>query len=388
VTRSLFDPVAPEGRTSRRFRDVRDLRVFTAARRLMDEIFADFPDVDHSFVREFQTAGFSPRVLELALFAYLKEEGYELDRSRPAPDFVISGDSPVAIEATTSNPPEGADPDYVDPSVGLQRLMPDDVPAAEQAFIFQAAKALRSKLSKRDAAGLAYWEQPHVAGMPFVIALESFYSASSLAHAIRPLGDYLYGRRDVATYDVDGNLHLVGELITEHQNGGKTIPSGLFSQSSASQLSAVLFTNNATISKFNRIGTERGYGPADVAMIRYGAIVDPDPNATKPQLFGYLVGDYEPDQRESFSEGLNLLHNPWAESPLDLGVLRNVTEHQLVDDGRVLTTCSRLDPIASVTMIFQGAGAEQRARETLAVILADDGDPAYPVMAKDDLLSD
>jgi hypothetical protein len=122
------------------------------------------------------------------------------------------------------------------------------------------------------------------------------------------------------------------------------------------------------------MGTERGYGPADIAMIRYGAIVDPDPNATQPQLFGYLVGDYEPDERETFSEGLNLLHNPWAENPLGLGVLRNVTEHQLLDDSRVLTTFSRLDPIASVTVIFQGAQAEQRAREKLARVLASDDD--------------
>jgi hypothetical protein len=208
--------------------------------------------------------------------------------------------------------------------------------------------------------------------MPFVIALESFHSASSLVHAIRPLGDYLYGQRDVATYDADGNLHLAGEPITEHQHGGKTIPSGLFSQPEASHLSAVLFTNNATISKFNRIGTERGYGPADITMIRYGTIYDPDPNAIEPQMFGYLVGDYEADQRETFSEGLNLLHNPWAKNPLDLGVLRDVTEHQLLDDGRVLTTCSRLDPFASVTVIFQGAGAEQRAREALSLLVAGD----------------
>lgn len=48
ATRSLFGPVAPEGRISRRFRDVRDQKAFTAARRLMDDIFPDFPDVDHS----------------------------------------------------------------------------------------------------------------------------------------------------------------------------------------------------------------------------------------------------------------------------------------------------------------------------------------------------
>jgi hypothetical protein len=358
----------------------------------MDEVFAGFPDVDRSFVQEFQTGGFSPRVVELALFAYLEEQGYTLDRSSPAPDFVITGEMPVAIEATTANPREGNDPDDVDPTRGLLRLMPENLPAAQQEFIFQAGKALRSKLLKRDAIGLAYWEQPHVAGMPFVIALESFHSASSLFEAVGVLGQYLYGQRDVVNHDASGNFYLSAAPITEHEHGGKTIPSGLFSLPEASHLSAVLFTNNATISKFNRIGTERGCGPTDIAMIRYGTICNPEPNATEPRLFAYLVGGSGAGQHETFSEGLHLMHNPWAENPLDLRVLRDITEHQMLQDGRVLTTCSRMDPYASVTLIYQGAGAQRAAREKLAEILADS--PAgivsdmqemrYPAMPGDD----
>jgi hypothetical protein len=111
MTRSLFDLVVPIEATSREFRHIREYAGFTAARRLMDEVFAGFQDVDHSFVREFQTGGFSPRVFELALFAYLKEQGYDLDRSSPAPDLVIRGDVAVAIEVTTSNPSQDADED-------------------------------------------------------------------------------------------------------------------------------------------------------------------------------------------------------------------------------------------------------------------------------------
>jgi hypothetical protein len=270
--------------------------------------------------------------------------------------------------------------------------VPDNLPAAQQGFIFQAGKALRSKLLKRNAAGLAYWEQPHVAGMPFIIALESFHRASSLSHAVGTLAQYLYGQRDVVTYDASGNFHLTAAPIAEHQHGGKTIPSGLFSLPEASHLSAVLFTNNATISKFNRIGTERGYGPTDIAMIRYGTIYNPEPNATEPRLFAYLVGDNGPGEHETFSEGLHLMHNPWAENRLELRVLRDITEHQMLQDGRVLTTCSRMDPYASVTLIYQGAGAQRAAREKLAEILADgpadiDSDlqeMRYPPMPGDD----
>jgi hypothetical protein len=258
------------------------------------------------------------------------------------------------------------------------QLVPDDLPAAEQEFVFQAGKALRRKLLKRNAAGLAYWEQPHVFRMPFVIALESFHSASSLFHTVGFLSHYLYGQRDVFTYDTAGNLHISGESITEHQYRDKTIPSCLFSMPEASHLSAVLFTNSATISKFNRMGTERGYGPPDIAMFRYGTFYNPVPNASKPLVSGYLVGDYGPDDRETFSEGFHLLHNPWAENPLPLHALRDMTEHQLLDDGRISTTTptSRLEAFATATVICRGHGAERYARQQLAHILS--GDPKTP----------
>jgi hypothetical protein len=352
MPRSLFDLVVPIEAASRDFRQIREHARYIAARRLMDEVFAEFPDVDHSFVREFQTGGFSPRVFELALFAYLREQGYDLDRSRPAPDFVTRGDVPVAIEVTTSNPAQDQDQDEAALSAMARMGVPDDLPFSQREFVFQAGKALRRKLLKRDAAGRAYWEQPHIAGVPFVVALEPFHASSALVHAVGWLSQYLYGRRVLIAYDARGRLQLTAEPIGQHQHGGKSIPSGLFALPEAAHLSAVLFTNSSTVPKFNRIGTERGYGPPDIAMIRFGAIFDPSPNASIPLPFAYIVGDPARDQREAFSEGLHVLHNPWAQTPLPLGALRDVTEHQLRNDGLVLTTFSRLDPFASKTLTF------------------------------------
>lgn len=369
MTRSLFDLVVPIERTSRRFRDVRDSLAFTAARRLMNEVFAGFRDVDGSFVREFQTAGFSPRVFELALFAYLQEQGYDLDRTSPTPDFVISGDPRVAIEACTSNPPQAGDDDDAGLPASGWPSVPDDLPSEEREFVFQAGKALRRKLLKRDAVGRAYWELPHLGGVPFVIALQSFHNPGALFHSVGFLAEYLYGRRDIATYDSNGRLRLKAEPIGQHQLAGKNIPSGLFALPESANLAAVLFSNSSTVSMFNRIGTQRGYGPPDVAMIRIGTIVDPDPNATQPRLFGQLIGPVEPDQRETFGEGLHVLHNPWARTEVSLGTLRGVTEHRLLDDGRLLTTATRLSPFTSQTLIFRGAGAEAHAQLQLARFL-------------------
>src|SRR5207244_3318593 len=103
--------------------------------------FAGFRDVDHSFVREFQTDGFSPRVFELALFAYLQEQGYELDRSSPTPDFVINGESPMAIEACTSNPSQNDTDDAADLPTDRWPSVPEDLPSEEREFVFQVGKA-------------------------------------------------------------------------------------------------------------------------------------------------------------------------------------------------------------------------------------------------------
>ncbi|MFE0760206.1 hypothetical protein [Streptomyces smyrnaeus] len=372
MNRSLFDLVRKLTleKASREFRVFREAHGYTAARRLMDETFADFPDIDHSFVREFQTAGFSARVLELTLFAALREQGKELDRTRPAPDFVVGGDAPVAIEATTTNPPQGETAEDVDIAAAVRRLVPDDLEAAEAEFVFQIGKALRRKLEYRDAQGHAYWEKPHVEGVPFVLAVQSFHNPSALFHTTGPLATYLYGIRDVPTRDSHGSLVLNSQVVTEHRRKDKTIPSGLFAQPEAKHLAAVIFTNSATVSKFSRMGTERGYGPEDVVVARCGVMYDPDPNAALPVPFGYVVGDYGPEEHETFSEGFHVLHNPWTCTPVVAGALDGFTEHHLRADGRVLTTIRHPDSFVSRTMIIQGETALPMARLRVQQYLA------------------
>ncbi|MFC8174966.1 hypothetical protein [Streptomyces sp. NPDC057325] len=270
----------------------------------------------------------------------------------------------MAIEATTSNPAQGVSLEAAFEQLPREQhpLVPADLEEAEAEFIFQAAKALDRKLVKRSSQGHAYWQAPHVQGRPFVIALESFHRLSSLFHTIGPLANYLYGCRAVATRDDEGALVLASEKITEHRRGDSKIPSGLFARPEAAHLSAVIFSNSATAAKFHRIGTERGYGPQDVALLRYGSLPNPDPNADRPFNHAYVVGDYGPEERETFSEGFHILHNPWARIPIADGVFPGFTEHRLQDDGRILTTTTRPDYSTSNTVVFHQPDAHARAR--------------------------
>lgn len=358
-TRDLFAPVVPLDTTHLLFQHVRQGPGHEAARQMMNEVFAEFQDVDKSFVREFQTAGFSARVFELALFAYLQEQACDLGRTHAAPDFVIRGDTPVAIEVTTTNPRQDAEPDDNTPPT----LWPADMPTAERAFVFQLGKALRRKLLHRDAQGHAYWEKSHVAGVPFVIAVGAFHDQHVQIHPVGLLAEYLYGTRSVAHHDETGKLTITPEGIAEHHSAGKTISSGLFRQPEATNLTGVLFSNAHTIAMFNRIGTERGLGSPDTAMCRVGTRYDPDPNASKPLLFGYVVGDRPAGEQETFAEGLELFLNPWATTPLSPEALPMVTCHELLDNGNVMTTSyGKLQPFTSKTSIHVGEHAQTFAR--------------------------
>lgn len=325
----------------------------------MNEVFTDFHDVDKSFVREFQSAGFSARVFELALFAYLREQGLSPDRSQAAPDFVIRGEDPVAIEVTTTNPAQGREPDDLE----YGPLLREEIPDADQAFVFQLGKALRRKLTHRDATGCAYWEKLHIRDVPFVIAVGAFHNQNAQMHGMSSVGEYLYGQRDVLGHDDSGKLTIAADGIVAHESGGKTIPSGLFRLPEAANLAGVLFSNAHTIAMFNRIGTEVGYGSDDVALCRAGTAYDPDPNASMPQVFGYVVGDRPSDQQETFAEGLNLFLNPWATRKLSPRALPGIPFVDLLDDGRLMTMSpGGFHPFASKTFVFEGPYAHQLAR--------------------------
>ncbi|MEU3741953.1 hypothetical protein AB0E78_33445 [Streptomyces sp. NPDC032198] len=333
-SRDLFTPVAPSQKLDPRFLKVAEGISHEAARTLMNTLFENFRDVDGNFVRDFQTTGFSAPVFELAVFAYIEEWNLQLDRTAPSPDFMLHGDQPVAIEVTTTNPAQGAPPDGTPP----QSWLPGDLPSADREFVFQLGKALRRKLVHRDAQGQAYWEKPHVEGVPFVIAVGAFHNAHAQFHPDGLLASYLYGIDQTFSHDDAGNLTVAQHDVIEHHWATKTIPSALFKLPEAANLSGVLFSNAHTIAKFNRIGTEQGLGNAETALVRVGACYDYVPNSATSKGFAYVLGDRPEDDPETFAEGLHLFINPWANAPLRREILPEIASSTLRESDGLLET--------------------------------------------------
>lgn len=352
----LFDPLAAAGTLSPDFVAVRDRRSYAPARRLMERIFTDYPQRRREFVRDFQTRGFSARLWELALFAYLAEREYDLTVGHDYPDFIVMREGiTAAIEATTTNPSQEG---LADPSARAELPhVPADIAESQAELVFQLGKALRRKIERRNAAGRRYWEDPHVHDRPFVLAVEAFHSDTALYHGDSMLATYLYGLEWVGTHDEHGAAVIEARPVQEHAWRDRTIPSGFFTQPGTESVSAVLFSNAATISQFQRIAIERGLGEPGVYAVRRGTCYNPDPNALEPAVFSYEVSPEYP--RETFAVGMRLFHNPNARTPLPDGFFMDVSEHALFPDGLVGGHHPPFVPFGSATYIVAATAEDE-----------------------------
>ena len=197
-----------------------------------------------------------------------------------------------------------------------------------------------------------YWEEPHVEGKPFVIAIEDFHEAGSLATSSTPLTRYLFGQEQQWYHDVDGRLIITEHQLRVHKNEAKQIPSGFFNLPNAENVSAVLFTNTGTVPKFLRMGHQGQYRDGELRVLRIGTCYRHDPDAVDPAPFMYEVGN--PKAIETWRQGAVLIRNPKALHPLPREWLGAGIEEDLIDGKTITTWRDPFIPYASMTQILRG----------------------------------
>lgn len=326
-----------------------------AAKRLMEEVFDKFDDVDGQFAERFQTKEFDSRTFELFLAAYFASLGDALvsrpkpRRGQPAPDFIVErGGASVAVEATTSSGPADRGP-VLTTSIWDAWSISDEV--AQQEFPTRIGSPIYDKLKKD------YASHPECAGRPFVLAIEAFHDAVSLFVPGTYVARYLYGRRPWSTWENGAFATRFEDLEVHRREDGKTIPSNLFSQPGASKLSAILFTNAGTTAKFNRMGAVAGYLPANVGLLRIGSMYGPPPKVDLlQQPFAYDVR--RPPFREGWGDELIVFHNPHASHRLPPGFFPGALEVYIDKNGSIRTRAGRRHVAFSGTTIYTGPHAE------------------------------
>lgn len=311
---------------------------FEAARNLIQEIAYSYLDVDGNYIKDFQSTGFDARLWELYLYVYLHTAGFSIDKSFQAPDYCLNYFSvELSIEAVTVNASELFDEKGPTNAMEAHLLRLDYMP-------IKFGSPLTSKLKKR------YWEKEHVKGKPLIFAIHDYHQPAnrdtpgSMTWSRFALMDYLYGVRPktreeadkfVAEYTTDEvGVEAVLEKIKTHNWKGKSIPSNYFGLPDAENVSAVLFSNNGTITTFNRMGKLAGLGSHAYKMIRFGYKFDPEPFATEPQIFAINID--APEYEEAWSDGLVMYHNPYAKFPVDPNCFSDISHVWYDPDKNIL----------------------------------------------------
>lgn len=346
---NLFADIGkPANNLHPQFVSLRDSPGYGPARRVLRDLQEHLEDPDGNFVEQFQTTGFDSRTLELFLFAMFRESGHSIDRSNNRPDFMISRDGlTVAVEAVTASHPHNQGvQQYL--AIPKEQMSPSEYQEyAKDSIPIRLGSPLYTKLKAK------YWEEPHVAGKPFVIAIEDFHRAGSLAYSSAPLIRYLFGQEQDWYHDATGQLIIKESPVNFHKNDVKQIPSGFFNLDGAENISAVLFTNVGTIPKFLRMGHQKTYRDPDLKVLRMGLCFRNDPNATRPMPFMYEVG-HKHALVESWRQGTVLIKNPRALHPLPDEWLGAGCEYDLTAGNSVMTWREPFIPFASLTQILRG----------------------------------
>lgn len=340
---NLFVPLVDGQKLHPSFKILLTSRGHSSTRAIIQEMMPHLEDTDGNFVEQFQTSGFDARLWELYLFAYFREERLLVTRPKPAPDFRVQRFNEVAyVEAVTTGRPSGSKLDE-DVMASLPKSATEIREKLDNEIPIRFGSPLYSKLQKE------YWQLHDVGKWPLVIAIADFHATGSMVWTSTGLQEYLYGTRHDFSFDAEGKLVISPLKVKTHRLGSKEIPSGFFFQPKAEHISAVMFSNSGTISKFTRMGKLAGFGDPSVTVLRSGTRYTHDPNAALPTPFMHEV---EPGKcTESWGEGISVFHNPNALVPLSEELFPSVAHHKF-DDGQIRSHIPEFHPFGSVTLIL------------------------------------
>ena len=311
-----------------------------AAKEVIKEISYHYKDIDGNFVQQFQSLnGFDARLWELYLFCLCREEYFQFNRNSYAPDFMVEKEgTEIAIEAVTINRSINTREAIVQDSTPsnreeIEKKLQYEMPA-------KYANALVKKLNK------LYWTLSHVAGKPLVFAIADFHAFMSMTWSFEALLEYLFGYRPSFTQDKEGKTTFIFKEIEGFiKPSGAIMPAGFFNIPDSENVSAILFSATATLSKFNRMGKQAGLGSEKSNLVRTGICHNPDPNSPYPLQFTYKVDE---NSKETWAEGVSIFHNPKALIPIDSQLFPSCAHHFLVD-GRIKSIFPEFFPYGSLT---------------------------------------
>ncbi len=298
---------------------------------ILNQLYLCFPKPDENWVSDFQTSNTHTRMWEAHLLGSFKEQGLKVTQDFESPDFKIETRSGKCawVEAVTANPKEPYN--HVN---AKNTSIPKDIKErtiGESAVRF--AKTIGNKLDRK------YHLKDHVNGQVFTLALADFQSPGSMMWSRESLICYIYGQFvDVHT---ENGIEVAQATKIDKLLGKTKFPAGLFSNAKHEELSAIIFTNSCSISKFNRVPISAGADTEGLRYTRVGQFYDRSPKALKGIDFCLEITSNEyrslwPQKYEPWSAEIEVFHNPFAKNPLDHDLLPEVT-HWFERNGELIS---------------------------------------------------
>lgn len=318
--------------------------LYEPARDVINNIFETYHDKDGNFIEQFQTGGFTQRLWELLLHQVLLSEGFIQNTDFEMPDFqVVKNGTELFIEATTSNPSKKGDI-----SSGLLEIVYSDKPEETRKDAFEKLKdyyiekigsCLYSKQKEK------YQEREHVKNKPLVFAVSPLHDDFAKRNSDSLLFKYLYGLEHEAVVDEEGKLLSVDftpKAVFTKINEAEIQP--FFEAENSEFVSAVIFFNDVTIDKFNRMGyLSSSYD--NILIARNCDLYDPE--GAVPKSIYYLLSADSPI--EDWKQGFTVYHNPNAVKPLDHSVFDGFRQIWL-ENGKLAGIMPDFFPFTSLTV--------------------------------------
>ncbi len=342
--KDLFRLVVDESRAHPAFIELRNSIGHEGARNLMNEIYSRMGDPNGNFIQDFQTNSYYSRLFELACFAYLESHSMNIDMSFAKPDYLVSTENQrVAVEAVTVNPSSGlaSKISLLDLEIESQEEMYEK---STNEFPIKMGTALLKKLHQ------AYWSEPHCQNIPLVFIIGPFHEPGSMFYIGESLARYLYGGYDMFPDWVNyKGLYSRVIPIQSHQYEGRTLISNFFSQTLSEHVSAVIYSNSFTESKFVRMAIQMGL-ETTIKATREGFCLLPGENDNiSIQEYTYRVGELAAPV-ETWFQGVTIFHNPNALIPLPDNYFKSTNVYQILN-GNLNRKVTEFHPLTSFTVM-------------------------------------
>jgi hypothetical protein len=334
--KTQIDPFAPLVLTERlhpQFVELSRSPFHAEARGLITQLMNRMGDPNGKLIRHFQGDAFHSRLFELACFAYLEEAGLTIDRSYAQPDFLAHSKTvALAIEAVTANPPGSQ---ALDISLrAMTELSESQIfEKVSSEFPRRICNVLLRKLTHN------YHKLPQCTDKPLVFMVAPFFEPGSVF------------------YTDDALVHL----FFGAPNGVNHIEP-FFARPEAVPISAVLYCNQFTVSRFMRLATDFLVEGAPV-LFRHGTCYFAQTRGDYLlKDFRYRVGAVGVP-KETWADGVTIFENPNALVPLPGGALP-ASSLVAIRDGYVYREIRGFHPVVSFTQIHGNddppAGAPSR----------------------------